>query len=209
VTVLLRDVIAFWREALGKPLLLLATVTMLLACAHRPEFVWVDDLKLAPPSSRPVVIGPGDVLNVRVFNNDQLSSRAKVRNDGKITLPLLHDVQAAGVTPLDLAGILEAQLKDLVRNAVVTVSIDEKKPGSVLVVGEAVRPGVYPLDFDAGVLQALVSAGGLTPDASDDSIFVVRSSLPRRIRFAYQALLQPASKARSFKLEDGDVVVVE
>jgi polysaccharide biosynthesis/export protein len=197
------------RERIGQRVPLVAALGLILSCAHRHDFVWVDDFNPPPGSAKPVVIRPGDVVQVRVFNQDQLSSRTKVRDDGMITLPLLHDVPAAGLAPLALAETVEERLKTLVRNAVVTVSIEERKPPTVLVVGEAVKPGAYAIDFDAGVLQALASAGGLTPDAHDDSIFVVRSSAPMRIRFAYEALLQPTSKARNFKLEDGDVIVVE
>jgi polysaccharide biosynthesis/export protein len=197
------------RDRIGKVLPLSVALLIVLSCAHRHDYVWVDDLKLPAMPEKPVTIAPGDVLQVRVFNQDQLSSRAKVRDDGQITLPLLHDVTAAGMTPSALAEDLETRLKNLVRNAIVTVSIEEKKPATVLVVGEAAKPGVYPIGFDAGVLQALASAGGLTQDAHDDSIFVVRHSLPLRIRFTYEALLQPASRARNFKLEDGDIVVVE
>lgn len=197
------------RIPFGKRLPVLAALAGALSCAHRHDFVWVDALQVPPVPAKPVVIGPGDTLQVRVFNQDQLSSRVKVRQDGKITLPLLHDVTAAGLTPVALGEALEAQFKNLVKNAVVTVSVEEKRPATVLVTGEAVKPGVYPIDFDGGVLQALVSAGGLTPDAHDDSIFVVRSSMALRVRFAYDALLRPGSKASTFKLEDGDVIVVE
>ena len=201
--------IGIFSQAIRKAVPLFAWLVVPLSCSHRHDFVWVNDLKRPPPTARPVLIRRGDVIQVRVFREEQLSSRAKVRDDGMITLPLLHDVPAAGLEPVVLAATLEARLKELVKNAVVTVSIEERKPPTVVVVGETVRPGIYPIEVDAGVLEALVSAGGLTPDASDDSIFVVRASEPLRIRFTYESLLQSSSKARSFKLEDGDVVVVE
>lgn len=197
------------RPRIGTLLPFWAVLILLVGCAHGHDFVWVDDLKLPPEPVKQTTIARGDVLQIRVFNQDQLSGRVKVRDDGQITLPLVHDVDAAGFTPVALGAMLQDRLKDLVRNAVVTVSIEEKKPSSVLVVGEAAKPGVYAIGFDGGVLQAIAAAGGLTQEAHDDSIFVVRSSSPRRIRFTYEALLQPASKARSFKLEDGDIVVVE
>lgn len=188
------------------PLVVLALAS---ACSHTREFVWVDDFKAPQTKPLPVLVAPGDLLQVRVFNQDQLGSRTRVREDGKITLPLVNDVDAAGLTPRALAVEIERRLKDLVKNSIVTISIEEKKPTTVLVVGEVVKPGAYSIDEMTGVLHALVSAGGLTQDASDDKIFVVRRGVPARIRFRYEDLLAPSGKAKTFRLEVDDVVVVE
>lgn len=191
------------------PAALFATLLLSSACAHRHDFTWVDELAPAPAKAPEILIGVGDALNVRVFNQDQLSSRARVRDDGKITLPLIHEVDAAGLTPQALAAAVQARFRELVKNAVVTVSIEERKPSTVLVTGEVAKPGIYVIDGETGVLRALLSAGGLGPDASDDQIFVIRRGVPSRIRFKYESLLEPSGKAVTFKLEGDDVVVVE
>lgn len=188
---------------------LLGALALALGCSHPREYVWIDDFKRSSVGNGPATIGPGDVLQVRVFNQEQLGSRTRVREDGKITLPLVNDVEAVGLTPRALAVELERRFKDLVKNPVVTVSLEDKKPATVLVVGEVVKPGAYSIAEFPGILHALVSAGGLTRDASDDEIFVVREGVTSRIRFRYDALLAPSSKAKSFKLEAGDVIVVE
>jgi polysaccharide export outer membrane protein len=183
----------------------------LVACGHAKSYVWVDNYK---PPVRPqeveTLIARGDVIQIRVFNQEQLSTRTRVRPDGRITVPLLNDVEAAGRAPAALARDIEAHFKSMVKNAVVTVSVEETRPKSVLVVGQVSRPSTFLLDNASGVLQALVSAGGLTADANDDGIFVVRSTpSPARIRFSYDDLLDPRTNASAFKLQEGDVVVVE
>jgi polysaccharide export outer membrane protein len=180
-----------------------------VSCHPARTYVWVDDFKGSALKTEPITIASGDVVQVRVFNQEQLSARTRVRADGKITLPLINDVEAAGHTPRALAVELEKRFKDLVRNPVITVSIEERRPTTVLVVGEVTKPGVYSIDEAPGLLRLLVNAGGLTQDASDDRIFVVREGVEGRIRFRYDALLLPNGKAKSFKLEVGDVVVVE
>jgi polysaccharide export outer membrane protein len=183
-----------------------------IGCRRNPgRFVWVDQYAEPPAvGEKPYVIGVGDVIQVRVFNQDQLSARVKVRNDGRVSLPLLNDVDAAGYTPVVLAGILETRLKELVKAPSVTVSLEETKPQTVMVIGEVVRPNSYPLDVASGVLQALAVAGGLKDDASSNRIFVHRQNpAPALIRFSYESLLNPNGRAASFKLRPGDVVVVE
>jgi polysaccharide export outer membrane protein len=91
----------------------------------------------------------------------------------------------------------------------VTVTVEETTPASVSVLGEVTRPGTYPLDPSAGVLQALAAAGGLTEYAGKSSIFVVRRAPPARVRFAFASLVQADSRAASFRLRAGDVVIVE
>jgi len=162
------------------------------------------------PRDPPYVLAVGDIIQVRVFNQDQLSARVRVRPDGKITLPLLNEMVAAGLTPLALSRILEDRLKDLVKNPAVTVSLEEIKPQTVTVVGEVARPNSYPLEMASGVLQALASAGGLTPDADGNRILVLRQNpIPVRIRFTYEALVQQQPAAINFRLRSGDVVLVE
>jgi polysaccharide export outer membrane protein len=181
------------------------------ACSNVGRFVWADQYQEPPPPpEQPYVIAVGDTIQVRVFNQDQLSARVRVRPDGKVSLPLLNEVVAAGLTPLELSRVLEQRLKDLVKGPAVTVSLEETKPHTITVVGEVAKPNSYPLDVAPGVLQALAIAGGLTPDASSDRIFVLRQTpSPVRIRFTYEALVHQQPAAINFKLRSGDVVLVE
>lgn len=194
--------------------LALALWALLTGCAGDPgRFVWVDEYRDAVSPPREYVIVAGDVLNVRVFQQDNMSARVRVRNDGKVSLPFLNDVLAAGYTPAVLAQQLQTRLKDFVNTPVVTVSLEEIKPLPVSVLGEVAHPGIFQLEPGAGVLQALASAGGFTEFARQDGIYVLRKEAkepnPTRIRFTYRALIRAHGKAAAFALQAGDVVVVE
>jgi polysaccharide export outer membrane protein len=163
----------------------------------------------APPESG-YVIQSGDTLQVRVFNQPDMSARVRVRDDGKVSIPFLNDVTAVGLTPNALAQQIQVRLKEFINAPVVTVSLEEARPFSVSVIGEVNKAGVYALPPGAGVLQALAAAGGLTQYASKDRIFVVRDSPARaRIRFEFDQLTQANGKAATFRLRLGDTVVVE
>lgn len=184
------------------------------ACRHAGEYVWARDLPAASAADPAYVIAPGDVLVVRVWNDDALGGRARVRSDGKISLPFVDDVAAAGMSPNDLARSLEVRLTGYVNGPRVTIALEEERLLPVSVVGEVARPGVYDLLAGSGVLQALASAGGTTQWASGDRIFVLRrnpegNGRPLRIRFTREALARAKDSSAAFRLRRGDVVVVE
>jgi polysaccharide export outer membrane protein len=184
------------------------------ACASTAPFVWVQDLPPAPPGASredEYLIGPGDIVNIRVFEQETISSRVRVRADGKVALPFLGDTEVRGKRPSDLARELEGKLKEYIVSPKVTVNVDEFQPVTVSVLGEVTHPGSYPVDANnPGVMQALAGAGGLTEYADKDRIFVLRR-LPnlRRIRFSFQQLTGADPRAVTFALQSGDVVVVE
>lgn len=183
---------------------------LVCACATSGKYVWVDEYDEPRPSSDQYVIAPGDTLNVRVFGQEAMSARARVRPDGMISMPFLNDVNAAGLPPAALARQLDAKLKDYIKQPNVTVSLEEPAKLSVSVIGEVAHAGAFPLDSGAGVLQALAAAGGFTDYAHRDRIFVLRKRPPAaRIRFTFKALEQGEGRAASFTLRDGDTVVVE
>jgi polysaccharide export outer membrane protein len=186
----------------------LAAVLGLCACrATDKNFVWVDTLP-GPPSDGVYLIGEGDQLSVRVFGQEGMSASARVRPDGMITLPFVSDVEAAGLTPPQLAQRIQARLKDLLVNPAVTFALQETRPLEISVLGEVQKAGIYRLEPGAGVLTALAAASGFSDYADRDRIFVVRSGT-QRIRFTYAALSQARERAAQFRLRPGDVVVVE
>jgi polysaccharide export outer membrane protein len=175
--------------------------------------VWVDQYQSAPLPEAGYAIGAGDVLSVRVLGHDEMSGRVKVRSDGRISLPFLNDLEVAGQTPAALGEKLRREFKEFVANPVVTVTLDEPRPFTVSITGEVTRPGVYPLESPAGVLQALASAGGLSQFAHEDQIYVLRrvveSTPPVRIRFRYDALTRAEGQSGTFCLQRNDLIVVE
>ncbi len=184
-----------------------------LACGARGAYVPVEEYPVASNDSE-YRIAPGDVLGVRVWNQESMSNaHARVRDDGKISVPFLQDVDVAGATPGELSQRLQTKLKTYVVNPVVTITVEEVRPLKVSVLGEVAHPGQYELERNAGVLAALAAAGGLTDYAHRDALFVLRSTPeakgPTRIRFRYDSLIGGERPAASFRLRPGDVVVAE
>lgn len=193
---------------------LLATTSfvLLIGCyTPRGAFVEVDESVLVADGG--YVISGGDVLQVRVFQQEAMSARVKVRADGKVSLPLVNDVVAAGKSPSALATELQVRLKDFINNPVVTVSLEESRPLVVSVLGEVVRPGVVTLEGGSGVLQAIAASGGLTDFAHRDGLFVLRKlagqAAPKRLHFTWDVLSRGEGPSARFTLMPGDVVVAE
>lgn len=193
--------------------LILASAAPALGCKGPGTFVWVDEIPAAEFTPRPeagnYVIANGDMLNVRVYNQDPLSTRARVRPDGKLSMPLIGDVEARGKRPAELAKLLEVRLKEFIVAPAVTVIVEESQAMVISVVGEVSRPGNVPLENGAGVLQALAAAGGPNEFADRDRIFVFRKNPQLRVRFTYESLTRGEGRGPAFALQQGDVVVVE
>jgi polysaccharide biosynthesis/export protein len=200
------------RFALAACAVLLAAGAGCATTAQGP-FVWVDQIKepTVAVSAGDYLIGPGDALNVQVWEQDKMSARVRVRTDGQISLPFLNDVPAAGKTPVLLARDLEARFKQFIVSPQVTVAVDEATPLRVSVLGEVGEPGLHNLEPGAGVAQALAAAGGLKEFAHKDRIFVLRQGedKPQRIRMTYESLTGAQGRAATLRLQTGDVVVVE
>jgi len=122
-------------------------------------------------------LGFGDKLRIEVYRDTQLSQSVQIRPDGKITLPLLGDLEANGRTPIELRDVITRQLKDYMTNPVVTVIVVETKAPVAYVMGEVNHPGSVPLqDEKLTVLQALALAGGLKDFADTKNIHILRRS---------------------------------
>jgi polysaccharide export outer membrane protein len=194
--------------------LLLAILAVASAsCRSSGEYVKVDDYRQpAELSDQEYLIRPGDILQVRVMGQDAVSARVKVRPDGKISVPLLRDVVAAGVTPAELARQVQEKLAKFIVNPSVTISLEEPRALMISVLGEVAKVGSYPLEQGSGVLEAMAVAGGPNQYATLDRIMVIRrepSGERVRIRFDYDALTQLRGAAATFRLQNGDVIVVE
>jgi polysaccharide export outer membrane protein len=189
--------------------LALALSALVAAGCGKPlgQFIWVDDYTV--PEIPEYQLQPGDTVSIKVYKEDALSGKVKVRLDGRISLPLLDDVPAAGRSTTALARDLEVRLKPLVTRPTVTVLLEETRPKQFSVVGEVARPGTYTLEPGLGVLQALANAGGINEFANRDRIFVLRTGMSERIRFTYETLARGEGKGSSFLLQPGDVIVVE
>jgi polysaccharide export outer membrane protein len=154
------------------------------------------------------IIGAQDVLDVSVWKEDQLTRTVPVRPDGKISLPLLNDVQASGLTPTQLATQITQDLKKFVTDPQVTVIVREINSQRVYMLGEVGRAGAYPLLPGMTVLQALSSAGGFTQFANTKKIYVLRveNGKQEKIPFNYKEALNKGDQ--NVFLKAGDTIVV-
>jgi polysaccharide export outer membrane protein len=155
-------------------------------------------------------IGPQDVLKIDVWREDQLTRVAPVRPDGKVTLPLLNDVQAAGLTPMELAGNIREELKKFINNPQVTVSVMEINSRRVYVTGEVTKAGAYALLPHMTVLQALSSSGGFSQFARVKNIYVLRTENGKQVKlpFNYKEAISGKNPEQNIELQAGDVIVV-
>ena len=155
-------------------------------------------------------IGPQDVLRIDVWREDQLTRTIPVRPDGKITLPLLNDVQAAGLTPMELAQVIREQLKKYLSNPQVTVSVTEINSRRIYVNGEVTRPGAFALLPHMTVLQALSNSGGFTQFARVKNIYILRTENGKQVKlpFNYKEAISGKNPEQNIELQSGDVIVV-
>ena len=155
-------------------------------------------------------IGPQDVLKIDVWKEEQLTRTVPVRPDGKITLPLLNDVQAAGLTPMELAGVIREGLKKYINEPQVTVTVTEINSRRIYVTGEVVRAGAYAMLPHMTVLQALSTCGGFTQFAREKNIYVLRTKAGKqeKLPFNYKEAIRGKKPEQNIELEPGDVIVV-
>jgi polysaccharide export outer membrane protein len=156
------------------------------------------------------VIGAQDVLDINVWKEPDVSRTVPVRPDGKISLPLLNDVQAAGLTPAQLAAQITESLKKYVTSPQVTVIVSTINSQRVYILGEVTRPGAFPLIPGMSVLQALSSAGGFTQFAKVKSIFVrrIENGKETKYPFNYKEVINGKKPEQDILLKAGDTIVV-
>jgi polysaccharide biosynthesis/export protein len=174
-----------------------------------------DNVK-SPPAPTPAttdanyVIGPDDILNIDVWKEQEISRSVPVRPDGKISLPLLNDVQAAGLTPMQLQTSLTEALKKFISNPQVTVIVTQVNSRRVFVLGEVPRPGAFPMLPHMTVLQAISTAGGFSQFAKEKDVYVLRTENGRQVTipFNYKEVIRGKRADQNIELKPGDTIVV-
>ncbi len=181
-------------------------------CASAGEYTWFRDVPQSDwgASSGEYVMGAGDSISIRVYEQESLSGLFKIRRDGRIALPLAGELMVAGKRPSEFAREIEVRLKEFVVTPRVTVNVDVAQPISITLLGEISKVGSVTLEPPARLIEALAASGGPTDFADKSRIFVLRQ-FPKfqRLRFTYDAILHNEGGAASFPLRTGDVVVVE
>lgn len=154
-------------------------------------------------------IGPEDVLDISVWKNPELSRKVPVRPDGRVSLPLINDIQAAGLTPSELREQLAKRLAEYVPSAEVSVIVSDVQSLKVAVVGAVKTPGRFMLKSPATVLECIALAQGLTEFAARDRIVVLRQNgnTTTRIPFNYSKIASGDGQDNFF-VRPGDIIVV-
>jgi len=154
-------------------------------------------------------LGPEDVLDIVVWNNTNISRTVPVRPDGKISLPLLNDVQVVGLTPMQLREVLVKRLAEYMSDPEVSVIVREVHSLKVSVIGAVKKPGRYELRSHATVLDLLAQAEGVNEFASRSRILILRpeGATTKRIQFNYNRVVD-GNEQENFMLRSGDIVVV-
>jgi len=156
------------------------------------------------------VIGCEDVLYIHVWKEDALSRTVPVRMDGNISLPLIRDIKAAGLTPLQLEAAITERLKGFFENPTVSVTVMETNSFKVYVSGEVRTPGVYRLRSETTILQIIPMAGGFTEWAKQKKILVIRKENGKEKRFTvdYKKAMKGDDPSSNVILKPGDTIIV-
>ena len=157
------------------------------------------------------VIGNDDVLAINVWKEPDISRAVPVRPDGKISLPLVGDVQAAGLTPLQLQADLEKKFASFISAPEVSVIVQEVKSQKINILGEVTKPGSYPLTASMRVLDAIALGGGFKDFAKTKDIYVLRTASDgkqQKLKFNYKDVIKGKNVEQNVELQAGDTVVV-
>jgi polysaccharide biosynthesis/export protein len=202
------------RNYIGLFILFLIAVTVASAqqSANQPTVPAVPTAvsKQTPAADANYTIGAQDVLDISVWKEPEVSRVVPVRPDGKISLPLLNDVQAAGLTPGALAAQITESLKKYVTNPQVTVIITTINSQRVYLLGEVTRPGAFPMIPGMTVLQAVSSGGGFTQFARTKNIYVLRMENGKQVKypFNYKEVISGKKPEQDILLKAGDTIVI-
>jgi len=175
-----------------------------------------------PPAAKPAVpgtgvpveagftIGPEDVLGILVWKDQEMSGDVTVRPDGMITMPLIRDVKAAGLTPNQLADRIQEAVREFVTDASVTVVVRQMNSRKVFITGEVARPGAYAIATSMTVMQLIAIAGGLNEFAEAKSISIMRVETGKTTTFPfdYRNVANGKKPGQNITLKPGDTVVV-
>jgi polysaccharide export outer membrane protein len=169
----------------------------------------------APRATDPVLpagylIGTDDVLSIVFWKDKDMSADAQVRPDGRIALPLINEVQAAGLTPEQLREKIVEESKKYMEDASVTVVVRQINSRKAFITGEVYKPGTYPLTSPTTVMQLIAMAGGLREYADSKKIVIMRTEngQPVSLKFNYRDVIEGKNLHQNIQLKPGDTVVV-
>ncbi len=153
-------------------------------------------------------LGPGDVLAIQVWGFEELKiDQLPIRPDGKLTIPLAGELQASGLSSGDLSAAITAKLSQYLKDPVVSVNVVKFRTTRVYVLGEVFKPGMYEIEKQHNLIDALSSAGSYTKDAAKKKVYVIRSEQPKApIKINLLNLLEKGDLSQNIPLQEGDIV---
>ena len=159
------------------------------------------------------IIGPGDNISIFVWGNEELSASVPVRPDGKITTPLVEDVQASGKTPTELARSMEQRLKRYIKNPIVTVVITDfvgRQSEQIRVIGKAQKPQAIPYVENMTLLDVMIAVGGLTDFAAGNKATIVRNvnGEQKEFRVRLDDLVKYGDISKNVDMWPGDILII-
>jgi len=160
-----------------------------------------------PVDDKTYVIGPEDNLAISVWEQPQLSTACVVRSDGMITMPLINEIKAQGLTPLALGKALADALSEHLNNPIVTVSVTGAHSKKYYIYGQMKSPGAHDLVVPTTVMEAIMSAGGFADFANQKDITIVRGA--KRFKFNFKDVMAGKRLEQNIYLESGDMIVVK
>jgi polysaccharide biosynthesis/export protein len=170
-----------------------------------------DAIASARPHDDIFVIGNDDVLAISVWKEPDLTKSIPVRSDGKISLPLVGEMQATGKTPMQLEGEITAKLKSFITVPEVTVTVEKVNSRKFNVLGEVTKPGSYPLTTTTTIMDAIATAGGFRDFAKKSGVYVLRKTTngqESRLKFNYKDFIKGKDVSQNIKLEPNDTIIV-
>jgi polysaccharide biosynthesis/export protein len=205
------------RRSFGNSLFLLGLI-FLQACAtvEKPAIEpAVTDLAPAEstvkkPRVSDVVLGPGDVMEIAVYRQDDLNKKIQIPPDGRIFYPFVGEVQAAGMSVVRLRDTITEGLSPYVMNPQVSVAVTALRSEKVFILGEVERPGIFALEAGMSVLEAISGAGGFTPDAKWSNVLLIRNGLdkPQMASLNLKETLKRGNLSQNVTLASGDILYV-
>ena len=183
-----------------------------------PSIICAQDGKAAAPSGKAqgavaadndqYVIGPEDVLLIYVWKEESITKTVPVRIDGQISLPLVNDIQAAGLTPLQLKGALTEKLKGFIENPTITVTVMEANSYKVYLSGEVKQPGVHRIRSEITLVKLIIMAGGFTEWADQKKILIItkEKGAEKRMTVNYKKIIE--GEEPDIEIKRGDTIIV-
>lgn len=200
-----------WHTRRMKLRYLVAAATLLSAggCRHNSHTIPVDTLPPQTPLPGELTLGPGDIFDVRVFGEADLSSTYRVGDNGTIDYPLIGQIRVEGLEPHQAAQYIASQLAaKYLKHPQVSILVKEQSSKKIIVIGQVAKPGTYPFTVSMSVIEAITVAGGFTPMAAKNNATVTRMEGGKKVALEVRVADIGEGKAKNISLRPGDIISV-